>query len=63
LPRVRIEDLEAFVASLNTETSTSLPPSTVEDGEQPSGVIDLGVDQPLLFPDAPANGRRRRPAS
>lgn len=61
--RVRLEDIEAFVASLNTETSTSHPPSTVDNGEQPSGVIDLRVDQPLLFPDAPASGRRRRPAS
>lgn len=61
--RVRIEDIEAFVASLNTQTSTSQTPSTVEEGEQPSGVIDLRVDQPLLFPDSPAIGRRRRPAS
>ena len=61
--RVRVEDIEAFVASLNTETSTSHRASTVEVGEQPSGVIDLPVDQPLLFPDAPATGRRRRPAS
>lgn len=61
--RVRIEDIEAFVASLNAETSTSHQPSTVDDGDQPSGVIDLRVDQPLLFPDAQPNGRRRRPAS
>lgn len=61
--RVRISDSEAFVASLNPETSTSHRPSTVDDGAQPSGVIDLRVDQPILFPDAPATGRRRRPAS
>jgi len=61
--RIRIEDIEAFVASFNAETSTSHPPSTVDDGDQPSGVIDLRVDQPLLFPGAPARGRRGRPAS
>lgn len=61
--RIRTEDIEAFVAELKKETSTSHRPSTVDDGEQPSGVIDLRVDQPLLFPDAPATGRRRRPAS
>jgi excisionase family DNA binding protein len=61
--RVRSDDIEAFVAELNKETSTSHRPSTVDDGDQPSGVIDLRVDQPLLFPDAPVTGRRRRPAS
>lgn len=61
--RVRTEDIEAFVAELNKEKSTSHLSSTVDDGAQPSGVIDLRVDQPLLFPDAPAIGRRRRPAS
>jgi excisionase family DNA binding protein len=61
--RVRTEDIEAFVAELEKETSTSHRPSTVDVGEQPSGVIDLRVDQPLLVPDAPAIGRRRRPAS
>lgn len=61
--RVRIEDIEAFVASLNTETSTSHPASTVEVGHEPSGDIDLRVDRPLLFSDAPARGQRGRTAS
>lgn len=60
--RIRVEDLEAFVASFRTRSESSAA-STVDNGDQPSGVIDLRVDQPLLFPDAPASGRRRRPAS
>jgi excisionase family DNA binding protein len=61
--RVRVEDLEAFVASLKADPIASHLGSTVELGDEPSGVIDLRVEQPLLFPDAPATGRRRRPAS
>ena len=61
--RIRVEDVEAFVASLRAQPATSHTTSTVESGEEPSGVIDLRVDQPLLFSDAPATGRRRRPAS
>lgn len=61
--RVRVEDIEAFVASLNAHPSASHPASTVEHGHEPSGVIDLRADQPRLFPDAPARGRRGRPAS
>lgn len=61
--RVRVEDLEAFVASLTAEPLTSHCASTVEVGDEPLGVLDLHVEQPLLFPDTPARPRRRRPAS
>lgn len=61
--RIRVEDLEAFVASLRKQPVASHPASIVELGDEPSGVIDLHVEQPLLFPDTPARARRGRPAS
>lgn len=61
--RVLVEDLEAFVASLKSEPIASHPADTVDLGDEPSGVIELRVEQPLLFPDTPAHARRGRPAS
>ena len=61
--RIRLGDIEAFVAALSIPASESLAPSTVGDGDEPSGAVDLAVDQPLLFPDASAEHRRRRPDS
>jgi hypothetical protein len=58
-----VEDLEAFVASLKSEPIASHTADTVVLGDEPSGVIELHVDQPLLFPDMPARARRGRPAS
>lgn len=59
--RIRVGDLQTFVASLRT--SAPHAPSTVDDGDEPSAVVDLRVGQPLLFPDVPARGRHGRPAS
>jgi excisionase family DNA binding protein len=61
--RIRVEDVEAFVASLKAEPMASHRASTVELGDEPSGVIELHLEQPLLFPDTPAQARRGRPAS
>ena len=57
--RIRIEDLESFVASLEpTQTSASHPLRSVDEGDKPSGVIDLRDDQLHQFPDAPNSGVR-----
>lgn len=61
--RIRVDDLEAFVVSLSAPATPSQERPTVVGGEKPSGVIDLWVDQPLLFPDAPTARRRGRPVS
>ncbi|MCU1463546.1 MAG: Helix-turn-helix domain protein [Acidimicrobiales bacterium] len=61
--RIRVEDVEAFVASLTAEPIASHPASIVDLGHEPSGAIDLPVEQPLLFPDMPARARRGRPDS
>lgn len=61
--RIRVEDIEAFVASLQAQPVASHPADTVDLGDEPSGVIELRVEQPLLFPDTPAQARRGRPAS
>lgn len=61
--RIRVEDIEAFVGSLPVPATPSQERSTFVGGEKPSGVIDLRVDQPPLFSDAPTDRRRGRPAS
>lgn len=61
--RIRVEALEAFVASLSAPAAESHSPCTVGDGYEPSGLINLRVDQPLLFPDASTDRRRGRHAS
>lgn len=61
--RVRVEDIEAFIASLKAHPATPHHGSTVDVAEEPSGVVDLRLDQPLLFSDTAVSRRRGRPAS